>query len=354
MSYVKFYSNASFTLGTYENTKIWDGTASNAMEYSTDGSTWSTWTGTSVISAAATNGVYSLYLRGNGNTKVSNLTYGGWQNNFIFTGTQSIDSEGNIESLLDYQTVDNGQHPTMADFAFTSLFYNQTLLRTPPNLLSRTLTDRCYYSMFKDCTSLIISPELPALSLTYGCYTRMFEGCTALTSTSILPATTLATNCYNSMFYGCSSLTIPPELPATTLAARCYYSMFYNSGIKLSTTQHDDYILAYRIPTEGTGSTGTVGEYLNYMFYGSGVDTPVVNTTYYIQDTQYKSNQIELGLIAQAIRDKAEISSSLTFPEDYITEINNIVVDIDNTYLISQAVPSDALGSDGDICVVYN
>ena len=128
--------------------------------------------------------------------------------------------------------------------------------------------------------------------------------------------------------------------------------MFYQSGIELSTTQHDEYTLSYRIPTEGTGTTETNS--LADMFYGSGVDTPVINTTYYVQDTQYKSNQIELGAVAQAIRDKAEISSSLTFPEDYITEINNIVVDIDNTYLISQAVPADALGSDGDICVVYN
>ena len=62
MSYVRFQSDASFTLGTNDNTKIWNGTASNAMEYSTNGSTWTSWSGSAAISAAATNGVYNLYL----------------------------------------------------------------------------------------------------------------------------------------------------------------------------------------------------------------------------------------------------------------------------------------------------
>lgn len=352
MSYVRFYSTASFTLGTNGNVKMWNGTASNAMQYSTDASTWSTWAGTSAISAGLSNGVYNLYLRGTGNTKVSNSTNTTAATKFIFTGTQPIDSEGNIESLLDYVTVDNNQHPTMGTYAFASLFYNQALLRTPPELGSTSLTDYCYQHMFRGCTALTTAPSLPATTLAERCYQYMFFGCTSLTTPPSLPATTLADRCYQNMFYGCTSLTTAPELPATTLASYCYNSMFYGSGIKLSTTQHDDYTLAYRIPTEGTGTEGTSS--LTNMFYGSGVNTPSINTTYYIKDTQYKSNQIELGAVAQAIRDKAEISSPLTFPEDYITEINNIVVDIDNTYLISQAIPSNALGSDGDICVVYN
>ena len=249
--------------------------------------------------------------------------------------------------------MDNGQHPSIGAYAFAFLFYNQTLLRTPPELGSSTVAQNSgYYGMFNGCTSLITAPALPATRLYPYCYRLMFRDCTSLTIPPQLPATTLANYCYNAMFAGCTSLTIPPELPATELADYCYYTMFYNTGIKLSTTQHDDYTLAYRIPTEGTGTTAT--DALTNMFYGSGVDTPSINTTYYIQDTQYKSNNVELYLVAEAIRNKAEISSSLTFPEDYITEINNIIVDVDNTYLTSQAVPSDALGSNGDICVVYN
>ena len=76
MSYVRFYSDASFTLETNGNTKIWNGTASNAMEYSINRSTWISWDGTTTISSSSTasSGKYNLYLRGTGNTKVSNIT----------------------------------------------------------------------------------------------------------------------------------------------------------------------------------------------------------------------------------------------------------------------------------------
>ena len=429
MSYVRFYSIASFTLGTNGNTKLWNGTATNAMEYSTDANTWSTWDGTSAISAGLSNGVYNLYLRGTGNTKVSNSTSPNNVVKFTFNGTDPIDSEGNIESLLDYATVDNNQHPTMDTYAFTSLFYDQILLKTTPTLPATTLTNHCYNGMFRNCTSLTTAPSLPATTLANSCYSYMFYNCTSLQSapellattlanncykemfygctslqsapslpattlfplcyyqmfrdcTSLitaptLPATTLASNCYSFMFYNCTSLITPPALPATTLSYSCYNNMFrkctslttapalpamtltnncyeymfYDSGIKLSTTQHDDYTLAYRIPTEGTG---TETNSLTNMFYGSGVNTPSINTTYYIKDIQYETNHVELGAIAQSIRNKNETSSLLTFPEDYVTAIGNIIVDVDNEYYISQAIPSDALGEDGDICVVYN
>lgn len=331
MSYVRFYSDKSFRISINSSpTKIWN----NIMESSTDGSTWSTWTGSSLSAVldSSTN-KYNIYLRGTGNTKVSNATsiISNPPSKFLFNSDEDnvlIDCEGNLESLLDYATVDLGQHPTMDTYAFTYLFCNQSKLRTPPKLGSLTLSNYCYHSLFRDCTSLMWAPELPA--------------------------TTLGTYCYNCMFRGCTSLTIPPKLSATTLEGYCYTLMFVDSGIRLSTTQTNNYTLSYRIPDSGTGTTGLSS--LSNMFTDSSGSnyTPTINTTYYIQDTQYKSNYTELGLVAQAIRDKAEISSSLTFPEDYITEINNIVVDIDDTYLISQAIPSDELGEDGDICVVYN
>lgn len=331
MSYVRFYSDKSFRININSSpTKIW----SNIMESSPDGSTWSTWTGSSLsaILDSSTN-KYNIYLRGTGNTKVSNATsiISNPPSKFLFNSDEDnvlIDCEGNLESLLDYATVDLGQHPTMDTYAFTYLFCNQSKLRTPPKLGSLTLSNYCYHSLFRNCTSLMWAPELPA--------------------------TTLGTYCYNCMFRGCTSLTIPPKLSVTTLNSYCYAYMFLDSGIRLSTTQTNNYTLSYRIPDSGTGSTD-ISSLSNMFTDSSGSNyTPTINTTYYIQDTQYKSNYIELGLVAQAIRDKAEISSSLTFPEDYITEINNIIVDIDDTYLISQAIPSDALGADGDICVVYN
>ena len=115
----------------------------------------------------------------------------------------------------------------------------------------------------------------------------MFQGCTSLTQAPALPAATLANYCYNQMFRECTSLAQAPALPATTLANYCYYSMFQKcSKIKLSSTQTGEYTQEYRIPTSGTGTTATNA--LNSMFAYTGgtfTDTPEINTTYYLSNT---------------------------------------------------------------------
>ena len=248
---LSFIGNEDFTLKTANTSKNWGGT----LEYSTDLSTWNTWDGTEISSAGS-----SLYLRGTGNTKITGDSD---SYRFVFTGTDALKivCEGNIENLLDYETVSAGGHPIMADY--------------------------CYNSMFSGCTSLTTAPELPATTLTAGCYGGMFSGCTSLTTAPALPATTLAILCYNSMFYSCTSLTTAPALPATTLADYCYFGMFYSCArIKLSTTQTGEYQTAYRIPTSGTGTTATNA--LQDMFaYTGGTFTgePSINTTYYTSNT---------------------------------------------------------------------
>lgn len=222
-----FSSPSSFTIGVVNNIKYWDGT----LEYSTDGSTWSTWAGTSAISSSADG---KLYLRGTGNTKITGSSASSSKGYWVLTGSD-ISCNGNIETLLDYAIVANGQHPTMAI--------------------------HCYRYMFYNCTSLVTAPKLPA--------------------------TTLTTYCYSYMFRSCTSLVTIPELPATTLAAGCYYYMFYGcTKIKLSTTQTGEYQTLYRIPTSGTG-TDSLGT-LSLMFNGTGgtfTGTPTINTTYYTSNT---------------------------------------------------------------------
>ena len=250
-TYLSFLANEDFTLKTGNTTKNWDGT----LEYSTDKSTWNTWDGTEISSAGT-----KLYLRGTGNTKIT-----GNSNNyrFVFTGTDSlkIACEGNIENLLDYETVSAGGHPTM--------------------------TMGCYNAMFSGCTSLTTAPALPATTLAGSCYQYMFDGCTSLTTAPALPATTLAEFCYYSMFYGCTALTTAPSLPATTLADYCYQYMFWDcSLIKLSTTQTGEYQTPYRIPTSGTGTIAL--DALIEMFTDTGgifTGTPSINTTYYTSNT---------------------------------------------------------------------
>ena len=303
LSYLSFLGNEDFTLKTANTTKNWDGT----LEYSTDTSTWNTWNGEEISSAGS-----KLYFRGTGNTKIT-----GNSNNyrFVFTGTDAlkIACKGNIENLLDYETVSAGGHPTMANYCYSDMFYGCTSLTSAPALPATTLAAYCYRNMFYGCTSLTTAPDLPATTLTGSCYTYMFGGCEALTTAPelpatklvnkcysnmflsckslttapALPATTLGRYCYNNMFYGCKALTTAPELPATTLTEGCYYGMFVGCrNIKLSTTQTGEYQKAYRIPTSGTGTTAT--DALTNMFANTGgtfKGTPSINTTYYTSNT---------------------------------------------------------------------
>lgn len=277
ITYLSFIGNEDFTLKTYNTTKNWDGT----LEYSTDKKTWNTWDGTEISSSGS-----KLYLRGTGNSKIA-----GNSNNyrFVFTGTDAlkIACKGNIENLLDYETVSAGGHPTMAFICFGFMFFGCTSLTTAPALPATTLTNSCYQDMFNSCTSLTTAPELPATTLTDSCYSGMFSGCTSLTTAPKLPATTLDWHCYRSMFQGCTSLTTAPALPATTLAKYCYQYMFYGcTKIKMSTTKTGEYQTAYRIPKSGTGTTATGA--LTDMFTSTGgtfTGTPSINTTYYTSNT---------------------------------------------------------------------
>ena len=256
--YLTFSSPSSFTLAVGDATKHWDG----ILEYSADKTMWATWDGTTTLSSATSGNDNVLYLRGTGNTKigyydeVDTQDYIPWAIN----GTD-VRCDGNIETLLDYATVEAGQHPTMAEECFAGLFMGCTALITAPELSATTLADYCYDSMFNGCTSLTQAPALPATTLMSNCYYGMFTGCTSLTQTPALPATTLAVDCYGSIFQGCTSL-------------------------KLSSTQTGEYTVAYRIPTAGTGTTATNA--LTDMFTGTGgtfKGTPKINTTYYLSNT---------------------------------------------------------------------
>ena len=278
-SYLTFSSLNSFTLAVGDATKHWDGT----LEYFASNKTWTTWDGTTTLSSIDNNGKHVLYLRGTGNTVIT-----GSNSNFkwVLTGFY-IACIGNIEYLLDYATVEAGQHPGMAIECYRYMFQDCTSLTQAPALPATTLAIGCYRYMFYGCTRLAQAPALPATTLADYCYYGMFYGCASLTQAPALPATTLADYCYRSMFRNCTSLTQAPALPATTLAGYCYRSMFSGcTSLKLSTTQTGEYTVAYRIPTTGTGTTATNA--LNDMFTGTGgtfTGTPEINTTYYLSDT---------------------------------------------------------------------
>lgn len=298
---VIFYSSELFSVATYNMTKNWNGT----LYYSTDYSTWNTWAGTNMISAAKNGDWYKLYLRGNGNTY---LTTSGTNTSarWFFSGV-NIKCCGNLNNLLSY----NGT-ATMANNAFSYLFNGVGNVNFDVTLPSTTLTARCYQGLFTSCSSLTTAPQLPAQTLAEQCYNGMFSGCISLRTPPELPATTLAsgcysqmfansgisdapklsvttlaTSCYQYMFNNCKGLTSLPALPSTSLVSGCYGYMFQGCiNIKLSTTRTGAYQTTYRIPTSGKGSA--VNYAMQNMFTDTGgtlTGTPTINTTYYTSNT---------------------------------------------------------------------
>lgn len=271
--WLTFSSPESFTLAVNNTTKNWDG----ILEYSANTKDWSTWDGTTTLSSVDN----KLYVRGTGNTKIT----GNGEYRWVLTGS-NISCEGNIETLLDYRAVSNGEHPTMANACYFWMFNGCASLTTAPELPAITLTGSCYNQMFKN-TSLTTAPKLPAVTLADWCYSYMFDSCSSLITAPELPATTLAMGCYSNMFRNCTSLTTIPKLPATTLTQSCYSQMFYEcSKIKLSATKNGTYTQKYRIPTSGTGTTADYA--VQNMFLSTGgtfTGNPTINRTYYVDSS---------------------------------------------------------------------
>jgi len=215
--YITFSSANPFTLSL--PSKSWDG----RLYTSTDTINWNEVAAASTITAGSADGVYKLYFRGTGNTRISSGYGSQWA---IGADPGTVACSGNIETLLDHATVTAGAHPAMTTNCFSYLFYNCSALSSAPALPATTLAKGCYKSMFEGCTELTRAPALPATTLADFCYNGMFADCTALTDAPALPATTLAESCYEGMFAECTRLTNAPALPATTLAESCYEGMF--------------------------------------------------------------------------------------------------------------------------------
>ena len=338
-SYLTFSSPKSFTLKVNDSTKHWNG----ILEYFSADKVWVVWDGTTTLSSVDNDGEYVMYLRGTGNTVITGRTANGASDTYrwVLTGSD-IACVGNIENLLDYATVESGQHPTMAeacyvymffdctsltqaptltattlaDYCYADMFYGCTSLTQAPALSATTLSSHCYHQMFSSCTSLTQTPALPATTLADYCYYYMFHDCTSLTKAPALPATTLAKNCYIGMFSGCTSLTQVPALPATTLVNSCYQSMFSGcTSLKLSSTKTGEYTVAYRIPTTGVGSAAVND--VQDMFASTGgtfTGTPNIGITYYlstdnmiVRDTEVATLNGYVGsMIAVAIGEYAD------------------------------------------------
>lgn len=191
------------------------------LYYSTDAKNWEVWNrDITVFETLQSSDDGKLYLRGLNNTVISG-NYG-----FIMSRYKHIQCIGNIETLLDYQKVQNGESPYMDEGCFSALFANCSELTKAPRLPSLVLSKGCYSYMFAG-TSLEAPPSLPAMELAEECYAGMFNGCEKLSNIPILPARDLTKQCYAEMFRDCSSLKdIDLKLPATRIIGQSYYWMF--------------------------------------------------------------------------------------------------------------------------------
>ena len=342
-SYLTFSSPSSFTLAVNNTTKNWDGT----LEYYNNG-VWTTWDGITTLSSEQYYDNYVLYLRGIGNTVITgNSDSYKW----VLTGSD-ISCIGNIETLLDYATVEAGNHPTMGDYCYFAMFFGCTSLIQAPELPATTLGSYCYAGMFFGCTSLIQAPELPATTLASYCYLSMFVGCTGLTQAPELPATTLADYCYSTMFRECTSLIQAPALPATTLVSNCYYCMFSECtaltqipalpattladycyfqmfclcrSIKLSSTKTGEYTQSYTIPFSGTGTTATNA--LTDMFDSTGgtfTGTPEINTTYYLSSDNMIVRDNDVATLNGYVSSMIENANAMQKADSFVE--NDIVI----------------------------
>lgn len=245
--YLTFSSTTPFTLYSDRGVFVHSG----VIEVSTDATNWVTYTRSTQLPAVESAGKYYVYARGSGNTQINDGLRTEALFNFDTTGT--VDCEGNVMCLLDYAAPDTVQMGTAA-----------------------------FMALFRGAKALASAPSFPATSLSSRCYQQAFLG-TGITAPPELPATVLADGCYNAMFHQCKNLERLPKLPAETLTTSCYQAMFYAcSNIKLSATQTGIYQYPYRIPTSGTGATGTSS--MDSMFGATGgtyTSNPVINTTYY-------------------------------------------------------------------------
>ena len=201
---------------------LWKG-SSKTIEYSKNGGTWTSITGTSAGAEIPVTVGDSVKFRGDNSSYDGSVKFNSADTTFKISG--------NIMSMLDSDGFASMTALTGYGGTFSNFFNGCIGLVDASKLIlpATTLVPSCYQTMFNGCTNLVNGPAvLPAMDLSSFAmvYGNMFQGCTALVKAPELPATILGTNSYYEMFMNCTSLVRAPELPATTLTMNCYYELF--------------------------------------------------------------------------------------------------------------------------------
>lgn len=279
--YLSFLSDQSFTLQLGSSAE-YNGT----FESSVDSINWVAWVPTDVITSALNgDGLYALYLRGTGCTCFSG---GEWNYDFParcclqVEGSGWLKCLGNIETLLDYQTVLGGNHPTMGGECFAAMFYGCYQLIEGPQLPALTLSSSCYRYMYDRCYNLTKAPDLPAKTLPSMCYFYMFNFCYSLKTPPKIAGETVDYMACDGMlrFTGITSL---PELKFTTISGDYACAGMFDACVALfvSETEGAPYLHPWSI-----NASGALGTDWNTSFFsrtgGTFTGNPSNGTTYYV------------------------------------------------------------------------
>ena len=168
-----------FTLGTNEY-----------FEYSVGDGEWFRFTSNvSDVAFGGSNG--DLRLRGK---SIRGTADGEYESTTISFTTSDVPvyCTGDIRTLIDYEAYGT---VSTANAQFGSLFFNNTVLVTAPELPATTLASECYDYMFCGCTALTEAPVLPAEVLSHACYNGMFARCTNLSEVTMLATDVSAGRC---------------------------------------------------------------------------------------------------------------------------------------------------------------
>lgn len=203
LPYLTFSGPAPFAIRNWLNSNNkgpnWDG----LIEYSFDTYNWFTWenSATKIVDAAFNGGEYCLFLRGTGNTFVgvaqhtinkdaryTTITSSSSVFNILVRSSKPecpVRCRGDIEVLLDYQSVINGQHPQFVAPGFAGLFDGENLLIEGPALTCPQVPLGGYEAMFRH-TSFSAPPIINVPSIVdEEAFAGMFAGCESLETSAL-------------------------------------------------------------------------------------------------------------------------------------------------------------------------
>lgn len=228
---IVFCAQQPFTLHVGNRTKNWNGT----LQYSTDHSTWTTWDGTTTLSAVQSGYLYKLWLKGSSNTYLTgaNSTYIHTMRNssdrhFVITntGTNIVKCKGDLSRLLNSSATS-----TSTNYSFAHLFYDNRYLDFDVTLPTLNGASGVFFGMFRGCSSLTKAPNLTFTAAVgnYACG-DMFRDCISLKNLPTITVTTKTIGTYGFayMFQNCISLTETIPLQEYTVGQYGCQYMYYN------------------------------------------------------------------------------------------------------------------------------